>query len=57
MDKINSYGKQLTALNQAIRAIEAGGIESANDMRDARDQILDELSKMADIDFGEDMHG
>ena len=57
VDKINSYGKQLTALNQAIRAIEAGGIESANDMRDARDQILDELSKMADIDFGEDMHG
>lgn len=57
VDKINAYGKQLTQLNEAIRAIEAGGIESANDMRDARDQILDELSEMADIDFGEDVNG
>ncbi|MCI9436818.1 MAG: flagellar hook-associated protein FlgK [Lachnospiraceae bacterium] len=57
VDKINAYGKQLTKLNEAIRSIEAGGIESANDMRDARDQILDELAEMADIDFAEDVNG
>ncbi len=57
VETINAYGKQLVTLNEAIRGIEAGGIESANDLRDARDQILDELSQMADIDFGENIHG
>lgn len=57
VDKINSYGKQLLALNDTISAIEAGGIEKANDMRDARDQILDELSRMANINYGEDING
>ncbi len=57
VDTINAYGKQLIALNEAIRGIETGGVESANDLRDARDQILDELSEMADIDFAEDIGG
>ncbi len=54
---INSYGQKLITLNEAIRGIETGGIESANDLRDARDQLLDELSQMVDIDFGEDIRG
>lgn len=54
---INSYGKQILSLNEAIRKIEAGKIESANDLRDARDQILDELSQMVDMDFAEDIRG
>ncbi len=57
VSKINTYGKQILALNDTICAIEAGGIERANDMRDARDQMLDELAQMADIDYGEDMNG
>lgn len=57
INTINTYGKQIVALNDAIRAIEAGNVESANDMRDARDQLLDELSEMANIDFGEDING
>lgn len=57
IDTINAYGKQIVALNDAIRAVEAGNVESANDMRDARDQLLDELSEMANIDFGEDING
>ncbi len=57
VDIINDYGKKLMNLNESIRIIEAGGVESANDLRDARDQILDELSQMADIDFAEDIHG
>ena len=40
VDKINKYGKQLLILNDQISAIEAGGIEKANDMRDARNQFL-----------------
>ncbi len=57
VDTINAYGKKILALNEAIRGIETGGIESANDLRDARDQLLDELSQMVDIDFGEDIRG
>ncbi len=57
VDQINLYGKKLIALNESIRRIEAGGVEMANDLRDARDQILDELSQMADIRYDEDVNG
>ena len=57
VDKINQYGKQLLALNDSIRAIEAGGVEQANDLRDVRNQILDELAQMANISYDEDMYG
>ncbi len=57
VEKINDYGQQLLTLNDSIRAIEAGGVESANDLRDARNQILDELSELADITYGEDLYG
>lgn len=57
VEKINKYGKQILDLNDRIRAIEAGGIEQANDLRDARDQILDELSQMVSMSFKEDLYG
>lgn len=57
VDKINSYGKKILDLNEAIRKIEAGGVEQANDLRDTRDQLLDELSEMVNINYGEDVHG
>lgn len=57
VDKINSYGKQILALNDSIRVIEAGRVEQANDMRDTRDQLLDELSELVNIDYGEDVNG
>jgi len=57
VDKINKYGNQILELNDKIRAIEAGGIEKANDLRDARNQILDELGELANISFKEDAKG
>ena len=57
VDLINQYGKQILALNDSIRAIEAGGIEHANDLRDVRNQILDELASLTDIRYDEDMYG
>ena len=54
---INNYGKQILELNDRIRNIEVGGIEHANDLRDARNQILDELSELADINFSENRYG
>lgn len=57
VDKINAYGNQLLELNDKIRAVEAGGIERANDLRDARNQILDELAELTSISYGEDVYG
>ncbi len=57
VDKINEYGQQLLTLNDQIRSIEVGGVEKANDLRDARDQILDELAELASITYGEDVSG
>ena len=57
VDKINKYGNQLLTLNDQIRAIECGGIEHANDLRDARNQILDELAELTNMSFSEDRYG
>lgn len=57
VDKINQYGKDILALNDKIRAIESGGVESANDLRDIRDQLLDEMSELANIRYAEDAYG
>lgn len=57
VDLINKYGRQIKELNDRIRAVECGKVEHANDLRDARNQILDELAKLADISYAEDMYG
>ena len=57
VDKINKYGNQLLTLNDQIRAVESGGIEHANDLRDARNQILDELAQLTNMSFSEDRYG
>lgn len=57
VDKINAYGRQLIALNDSIRAIEAGGVERANDLQDARNWILDELSQLTNMSYEYDMYG
>lgn len=55
--KMNEYAQQLFTLNQRIVRVEAGGKETANDLRDARNQILDELGAMARITYKEDTFG
>lgn len=57
VEKINEYAKQIADLNVKITAYEVSGIESPNDLRDARNQILDELSAYGRIDYREDMQG
>ena len=54
---VNEYGHQILKLNEQIRSIEAGGIEHANDLRDARNDILDELASMVDISVTEGAFG
>lgn len=57
VDKINDYGEELIAINKEIMKLEAGDTEHANDLRDRRNLILDELSKLGNISYQEDMYG
>lgn len=57
VDDINKYAKKIDELNHKISAIETGGIERANDLRDTRDLILDKLSGLGKISYEENMHG
>lgn len=57
VDTINEYGKQICELNIQILKIEAGEVEHANDLRDQRNLLLDELSAMGNISYYEDVDG
>lgn len=57
VEQINDYGAKIKDLNDQIRKIETAGIEKANDLKDARNQLLDELSSMANIDYYDDAMG
>ena len=57
VDKINTYADRLFKLNNDIIRIESGGIERANDLRDERNKILDELGKLGNIGYTEDQEG
>lgn len=57
VDRINELGHKIENLNREIRKIEVGGIETANDMRDARNQALDELSGLVSVTYNEDLYG
>lgn len=56
VDKINQYAQEIEALNRAIVRVE-GGPEHANDLRDRRNYILDELGKLGNISYSEDPAG
>ncbi len=56
VDKINKYAQEIEQLNRQIMRIEAGQ-EHANDLRDRRNYLLDELSKLGNISYSEDPSG
>ena len=45
VDKINEIGEKIAFYNQQIVKIEAAGVENANDYRDQRNLLMDELAK------------
>lgn len=57
VDRINEIGKELVKLNTGIQRIEAAGVETAMDLRDARDQLVDELAGLARIEYKETEDG
>ena len=56
-DKINEYGNKIVELNEQIRFIQVGGVESPNDLKDVRNHLIDELAKMAEISYEEELDG
>lgn len=52
VDQINSYAEQITYLNKQINTLEVYG-SKANDLRDQRAYLLDQLSELVDIDVVE----
>lgn len=57
VNQLNEYGRQLAELNKKISSAEAGNVERANDLRDQRDIVLDNLSKIVDVKYREDANG
>lgn len=56
VNNINAYAREIEALNEKIMGVEAG-VEHANDLRDRRNYLLDELAKLGTITYSEDMTG
>lgn len=52
VDEVNSIAQQLAVLNKQIATIEVNG-EKANDLRDARNLLIDELSQICDVEVEE----
>ncbi len=57
VERINELGHKISDLNDEIRKVESGGIENANDLRDARNLAIDELSGLVSISCSEDIYG
>lgn len=56
VDMVNKYAQEIEQLNRKIMRIEAGQ-EHANDLRDRRNYLLDELAKIGNISYSEDPSG
>ena len=54
VSKINEIGSEIYGLNKQISNIESGGTDNANDLRDRRDLLTDQLSKLANVRVFED---
>jgi flagellar hook-associated protein 1 len=56
VQSVNSDAQGIAALNQQIVQVEAGGMK-ANDLRDQRDQLLDNLSSLVKVNYTEASNG
>lgn len=57
VNQINKIGDSIYDLNKKIRLYESSGVERANDLRDQRNLLLDELSKMVKVNYKEHVDG
>ena len=49
VDEINNVSQQIALLNKQINMVEANGTVVANDLRDKRDLLIDQLSAVVDV--------
>ena len=56
VDRINSIGQQVSVLTKQINSVETNG-EAANDLRDQRAVLIDELSEYVSVDVSENKVG
>lgn len=49
VDEINNVSQQIALLNKQINMVEANGNTVANDLRDKRDLLIDQLSAVVDV--------
>lgn len=52
VDQINSISEKLATLNKQINVVELSGVR-ANELRDQRDLLIDELSEYVDVEISE----
>jgi flagellar hook-associated protein 1 FlgK len=57
VDKINQITASIYKLNEQIAFTEVGGKDHANDLRDSRDLLVDQLAKLVNISVQEDSAG
>lgn len=57
VNRINEIGDSIRSLNQKITFYECSKLEHANDLRDQRNLLLDELGKIIDITYHEEPDG
>lgn len=57
VDRINTVAARIHELNKQICCIELGGYEHANDLRDERNALMDELGGLINIEYKEDFDG
>lgn len=57
VNRINEIGDEMKQLNLKIRQYESNGVEHANDLRDQRNVLLDELGKIVNITYKENADG
>ena len=57
VDDINDIGHQIYKLNEKIRGIESGSIENANDLKDQRNRLIDQLSELGNVTYESDYFG
>ncbi|MBO6015889.1 MAG: flagellar hook-associated protein FlgK, partial [Lachnospiraceae bacterium] len=57
IDRVNQIGKRIYDLNNMILNIEVSKIEKANDLKDERNALLDELGKLTNMSYETDYDG
>ena len=55
--RVNQISEEILGLNRLITATELGGTSNANDLRDRRDLLVDELSGLVKVQVNEDSSG